>query len=584
MRSLSDAGDLRVLLATEGTYPFGPGGVSVWCDELVRGLAETDFYVMAIAMNPFVESLFAFPPNVLEVQAIALWGIQDPSENTPGLLFSEFLLSRQRTTDEVVIRVFLPILEDFLEALFAEDPDLDEVGRVLAAMHRYFQVHDYKVTWRHHAVWDRFSRAIRRVVAEGRLPEPSVHEQVQGLGWIYHFLMVLDVPLPAVDLVHTSAAAFCGLLGVVSKLERGTPYLLTEHGVYLREQYLSVSRSSMSGFAKRFLLALVRLVVRTNYHFADRVAPVCAFNARWERRLGVPAERIEVVYNGVSPSVFHPALPGDPSARRDEVHLEIVSVARSDPNKDLETLLRALAIVHAREPRAHLSVYGSVSVPSYHERMLALRRELGLEEVVTFQGHVDTVADLYRTADVVVQSSVSEAFPYAILEAMMSGASVVATEVGGTGEALGDAGILVPSRDPARLAAGILTLLGDPALRARVGEAARNRALDFFVRDQAIDAYARLYARLARRERLAAPDQAADRALLLARAYALERAGFPVAALDQFWRAVRRAPGASGTALILAEIARIESGLGLGDRARVRLVSAWILEQAQKSA
>lgn len=584
MRNTEALGDLRVLLATEGTYPFAPGGVSVWCDELVRDLAETEFHVMAIAMNPFVASRFAYPPNVAEVQAVALWGIQDPSENIPGLLFSEFLLSRQRTTDEAVNGIFLPLLGEFLQALWTDDPDLDAIGQVLGAMHRYFQVHDYKVTWRHGAVWDRFTREVRAAVSDGALPEPSVHELVQALGWIYHFLVVLDVPLPAVDLVHTSAAAFCGLLGVVSKLERGTPYLLTEHGVYLREQYLSVSRSSMSGFAKRFLLALVRLVVRTNYHFADRVAPVCAFNARWERRLGVPADRIEVVYNGVSPAVFHPAGPGDPRPDPANDRLEIVSIARSDPNKDLETLLRAMAIVHAREPGAHLSIYGSVSVPAYHERMLALRVDLGLEEAVTFQGHVDVVADLYRTADVVVQSSVSEAFPYAILEAMMSGCSVVATEVGGSGEALSDAGILVPSRDPARLAIGILTLLEDPSLRARLGEAARSRALGLFRKDQAMAAYASLYDRLARGARRLAPDEAAVRSLLLARAYALERAGVPVACLDQFWRAVHRAPDAPGTAAILAEIARVEMGLGLRDRARMRLVHAWVLEHSRESA
>lgn len=564
----------RVLLTTEGTYPYFQGGVSVWCDTLVRELDEIDYRVLAIATSPYVQAVFTFPTNVQDVQAFPLWGIRDPAENRRDFAFSSLLLRKQRTTAHVAETLFVPPLRTFLDGLVADHPDVDAMGAAAAAMHRYFQTYDYLLSWRSEATFAAFKAWLLECVATGRLPEPSVFDLVQGLGWLYHFLMVLDVPIPAdTELVHSSAAAFCGLIGVVAKLQYGIPYLLTEHGIYLREQYLAVGRSDMGPFGKRFLVAVVRAVVRMNYHHADRIAPVCAFNTRWERYLGAPADRIEVIYNGVSPEVFTtgPApsrAPGDP--------LELVSVARSDPNKDLETLLRAVAVARRATP-VRLRVFGSVTVPEYHAKVLALRAELGLEDVAEFVGHTSDVARVYRDADVVVQSSVSEAFPYALIEAMMTGAAVVATEVGGSAEAVGTAGILVPARDPEALAEAIVLLARDPALRARLGEEARERALTLFHRGRSVGEYRRAYRTLMRRRPRALPARR-DGLLALERAIALRRAGHPLPALDQLHRALRGAPGPAASAL-LAMIASIERQLGDARRADAHLVAAWLADR-----
>lgn len=567
----------RVLLVTEGTYPYAQGGVSVWCDTLMRALPDVDYRVLAVTTSPYVQTVFAFPENV-DVQGFPLWGIRDPAENRRDLTFSALFLRKQRTTARVVEELFVPPLRTLLEGIACEEPDAEAMGRSVAAMHRYFQTYDYLLSWRSESVFATFKAWLLATVGRGALPEPSVFDVVQGLGWLYHFLMVLDVPIPQdTELIHSSAAAFCGLVGVVGKVQYGIPYLLTEHGIYLREQYLSVGRSTMGSFGKRFLVGVVRAVVQMNYHHADRLAPVCHFNTRWERYLGAPEDRIEVIYNGISPTVFSPApTPAAPSGR-----LEIASVARSDPNKDLETLLRAVALARPRMPGPFcVRIYGSVTVPEYHQRVLALRHELDLTDVVEFAGHTTDVARVYREADVVVQSSVSEAFPYALIEAMMSGAAVVATEVGGSAEAIGSAGILVPARDPAALADGLLLLARDGALRVRLGEEARERALTLFHRDQSIGSYRRLYRRLMH-ARVGAGAAALPRSQVLAldRAQALRRAGHPVAALDQLYRAIGVHPRAAGTAALLAMVADIERSLGDSRRADAHLVAAWLAER-----
>lgn len=481
----------HVLLATEGTYPFHQGGVSTWCDALVHRLPDVDFTIFAIAMNPYVSVQFNLPPNVDRIVAVPLWGMQDPSEHRDELAYSEIFLQKQRTTSHEVHTLFLPSFQQFLDGISGDQPG--GIGEALASMYRFFRTFDYHTTFKAQAVWDLYKAWVLGASRRGLWHEPSIFESVQGLGWIYHFLTVLNTAIPSADVVHSSAAAFCGMVGMVAKIEFGTPYILTEHGVYLREQYLAIGRSNMTPFSKRFLIALVKAISRENFYFSDELAPVCAFNGRWERVLGADGTKIRVIYNGVSKDVFYPSPTPDRARRSETAPIEILSVARIDPNKDLETLLRAVHLVKAFKIPVHVRVLGSVSVPDYHDRIIALRRELGLEDTVELAGHSEDISAAYRDADLAVQSSVTEAFPYSVLESMMSGTPMVATDVGGTREALGSAGILVPSRDPGKLAMGIALLAQDEDLRRKLGRAARERALQHFEISQTMQSFFNLY-------------------------------------------------------------------------------------------
>ncbi len=481
----------HVLLATEGTYPFHQGGVSTWCDALVHRLSDVDFTIFAIAMNPYVSVQFDLPSNVDRIVAVPLWGMQDPSEHRDELAYSEIFLQKQRTTSHEVHTLFLPSFQQFLDGIAGAEPG--GLGESLASMYRFFRTFDYHTTFKAQAVWDLYKAWVLGASRRGLWHEPSIFESVQGLGWIYHFLTVLNTAIPSADVVHSSAAAFCGMVGMVAKIEFGTPYILTEHGVYLREQYLAIGRSNMTPFSKRFLIALVKAISRENFYFADELAPVCAFNGRWERVLGADGDKIRVIYNGVSQDVFYPHPTPRPAARSETSPIEILSVARIDPNKDLETLLRAVHLVQSFKIPVHVRVLGSVSVPDYHERIIALRRELGLEDIVELAGHSEDISSAYRDADLAVQSSVTEAFPYSVLESMMSGTPMVATDVGGTREALGSAGILVPSRDPGKLAMGIALLAQDEDLRRKLGRSARERALQYFEISQTMQSFFDLY-------------------------------------------------------------------------------------------
>jgi hypothetical protein len=128
------------------------------------------------------------------------------------------------------------------------------------------------------------------------------------------------------------------------------------------------------------------------------------------------------------------------------------------------------------------------------ERCRAEAAELGLGEQATFEGRVPDIREAYAAGHVFVLCSISEGFPYSLIEAMACGRACVGTDVGGVSEALGDdAGLIVPPRSPAALAGACVRLLRDDGLRRTLGAAARARSVEHFTVDRAVSAFDELY-------------------------------------------------------------------------------------------
>ena len=476
---------LSVLMTTEGTYPYSAGGVSTWCDALLRNTPDVRWTLLPLTMNPHVEQTYEPPQNVRRVLNVPLWGIEEPAEFIQDIPFAQLYDRKRRTTAEAITAGFLPHFTRLLGVICGNPADSETFGRTLVAMEDYFRVHDYNETFKSRVVWEEFKR-----VVEVSTFTPTVFDVTECLRWLYHFLIVLNVRVPKTSVTHSTAAAFCGIPCITAKVRHGTPMILTEHGVYLREQYLFLTRFRRLFFCKQFLLSLITAVVRANYHFADVVEPVCHYNTRWEVAHGTPQQKIRVIYNGVDPEQFaaSPKLHGEP---------HVVATARIDPLKDIETLLRVAARMKVTHPRVKFTVHGAVADETYYRRCLALRRHLGVEQSVTLGTATDDVAGAYRDADVVLLTSISEAFPYSVIEAMACEKAVVASDVGGVGEALEGCGVLVKPRDDERFAAEVARLLDDHHLRLRLGAKARARVMDEFRLDHTIDKYLDLYRTLA---------------------------------------------------------------------------------------
>ncbi|HIL57215.1 MAG TPA: DUF3492 domain-containing protein, partial [Rhodothermales bacterium] len=417
-----------VLLLTEGTYPFEGGGVTTWADVVLGGLPEIDVHLIAATGSTSIRVHKDLPEHVRSVQVVPLFGSAEPTEFTRyEEPFATTVLRRTRTTDETVERRFVPLLTQLLEALERPEAAGWAEARLLRDLNRYFLRHDHRASFRSAPAWRAFRDTLlaQEAAAGPDALAPTLGDLAQAMRWMYSFLLPITVAVPRTDVAHATLAGFAGLPGVIARLNYGAPLVVTDHGIYLRERYIAMAGADASFFLKRFLLRLVHLVSRVCYVVADQVSPVCDHNARWELRMGVTKDRIRTIYNGIDTDLFVPP-EAEPEGRRPTV----VTAARVFPLKDIETLIRACDVTRRRVPDVHFVVYGANWVDEpYTARCEALIDELGVREHFTFAGYYDTPSELYHEGDVFALSSISEGFPFSVIEAMACGRPVVATDV-----------------------------------------------------------------------------------------------------------------------------------------------------------
>jgi glycosyltransferase involved in cell wall biosynthesis len=216
--------------------------------------------------------------------------------------------------------------------------------------------------------------------------------------------------------------------------------------------------------ASRTLRLLDRVFLpRVDYYFgvSERL---CGY-AR--RALGIPAERIRLIRNGVH-------VPAD-TPRRPATPFTIVQVGRVIPVKNQLLALQMAVALRALVPDFRWLFVGGFTDPVYARKCQERARELGLEQCVRFLGARPDVAELLRTAHVGVLTSTYEGLPVALLEYMAAGLPAVVTDVGQCPTVLNESrgGWIVKQQDVSGFAAALAGLAQDAALAAEAGE--RNR-------------------------------------------------------------------------------------------------------------
>ncbi|MBV8551440.1 MAG: GT4 family glycosyltransferase PelF [Acidobacteriaceae bacterium] len=478
-----------VLMCTEGTYPYYTGGVSVWCDQLVRGLPDVDFRLFAITHAPNKKPIFPIHSNIMGINSVALWGTEEPG--CQGGSLSETYQRKARTTPEAVRNEFLTGFADALNCILEGGRRPQRLGNALLALHLYFQQFDYKKTMTSPEAWEVFLQLCRTASLAGSYL--TIHEATTCMRWMQRFCGLLAGTLPNADITHSSMAGLACVPGVLNKLQYGSPLIVTEHGIYLRELYLSLMRSGYSEACRRFLLAFHEAVVRMNYHFADRVTALGNFNRGWQIKLGAQEAKIVITPNGTDADRFRPK-PRPPNERP-----VVLTLARVYHLKGIEFLLRAAAIVRARVPAVLFRILGEVVDREYYEGCLNIIAEHGLKTAVEF-GATKDAAEALSDADIFCLPSISEGMPYSIIEAMFCERPIVSTDVGNISEMLGGTGIVVPPADPDSLARALLTLLeGEDAAfeyRKSLARSALQRAYSLYTTEKAVGRFSDLYTSL----------------------------------------------------------------------------------------
>ncbi|MER6820632.1 DUF3492 domain-containing protein [Streptomyces cellulosae] len=521
---------MRIGLLTEGGYPYVGGEGGVWCDRLVRGLDRHEFDVYAFSTGQAQEDAgwVELPPQVQRVRTAPLWTAEEDGvvhgrrarrrfTEHYGELAAALCAAPEPGTAE---KPLTAEADRFTNALHGLAELARDEGGLVAALRSEQAVRALESACR--------APGARRTAHEARVPDLlAVADHLEralrplSLDWYE------QDGLGAVDLCHAASGGVAAIPGLLARHFFGVPLLVTEYGVRLRTHYLT--RPDASPAVRSLLAAFHGLLTAETYRAASYLVPGNAHARRWQERCGADRAKLRTIYPGLDATPFtHVGEEDRPEDRKDREkgekgekgerrekreHAEphtLVWLGRVEPAKDLVSLLHAFAEVRAAEPGTRLRIVGRPSGPegeAYLGHCRALAAQLFPDEAdgphavgqnpVSFEElggpGAETTADVHAGGTVTVLSSVVEGFPVGLIEAMFCGRATVSTDVGAVVEVIGGTGLVVPPRNPRALAEACVSLLRDPDRRARLGEAARARALELFSVEQNVAAFHGLY-------------------------------------------------------------------------------------------
>jgi len=461
-------------MITEGTYPYAVGGVSSWCDVVISRLAQTEWDILPIvAGGRRWDQNYELPPNARLLRPIELWTQDPPPRRMPG----------RRRDGSVTIPTQL------VRGLIPWEGNLEQLTDALVQCRR--RPDEIRRGFRSRDAWERYVRALQHVLGlqhRDSAPAP-IYDAIDAARLyqvLYWVARTAAVRTPPCSLLHVTAAGWAAIPALIHKALHGTPLLLTEHGVYVREAYLASVRDASASLGERHMSTRIALgLTRAVYAAADMIAPVTDANGAWERGLGVDPAKIRVIPNGIDPPG---GLTRAPNSRK------VIALGRIDPLKDVQTLLLVAAEVTRRMPEARFEHWGPATPGEelYAQACERMHAQLGLEDRFRFMGGTSDPHGAIRGGDLLLMTSISEAMPMTLLEAMAQGRPTVATAVGGIPGILRGCGIVVPPGDVHALAGAVVTLLRNPRLAAELGRRGHHRLHERYTLDRCTKDYRKL--------------------------------------------------------------------------------------------
>jgi glycosyltransferase involved in cell wall biosynthesis len=280
------------------------------------------------------------------------------------------------------------------------------------------------------------------------------------------------------DIIHTHLS-YANILGLICGYFVGIPVISTLHSTGHRLEQGNYIRDHLENI-------LLRL-------FAKRIIAV-GYKVEETYRSRIKNRVIDIIPNGVDvPLPLSPAqrLRVRKSITDNHTDLILISVGRLDYPKAYDDLILAFADYHALHSDTILVIVGDGPLFPVIKKQVS---DLQLNSCVQLVGARDDVPQLLAASDIYVSSSIWEGLPMAILEAMMAGLPIIATNVGDIPRMVTpDIGILVPPRQPNKIVEGLDRLTQAPKLRHKMGMAAQEHAIKNFSADKWIDRIVNVY-------------------------------------------------------------------------------------------
>ena len=494
-----------VCLLLEGTYPYLPGGVSSWVDQIVRGMPDLSFSLYYLGNQKAMRGTphYKLPENVISLSEVYLYDKLSAAELTPGKM------------PEKITRALYQTLHSFLTAN-NDAVRITKFWELIRCLDAAGGKYTFGNLCKDFEAWELQVEIYKKLAAAESFIDFFWTTRFLPLP-IWHLLSARR-ELPAARVYHSVTTGYAGLIGAIAARKFEAPYLITEHGIYNNERLAEISRADwiyeaentvfryaegLSVF-KRLWVEFFFFISRVAYRSADLVFALYQGNATLQIEYGAEAHKMEVLPNGIEPHKFDEALHrrSERLKTRSDKHY-IGFIGRVVTIKDVKTLIRSARILSQNVPGAVVQIIGPTNEDQeYFEECQAMVSELGLQQVVLFLGS-QNILKVLDQIDVMILTSVSEGLPLVILEAFSAGIPVVATDVGACREliygrtpedqALGPAGIVTRVSSPAETAAALQNMLTNPELLREMGVAGRHRAERYYTQKALLARYHQVY-------------------------------------------------------------------------------------------
>jgi glycosyltransferase involved in cell wall biosynthesis len=465
-----------ICLITEGTYPFEIGGVSSWVHHILKYYAtEFTFTIVALTAGKKTEAdkRFTVPDNVIAVRNLDLFDYTAIKNAKP----SKFSSVEEK---QIYSNLHKIAVSSFRKGYFNE-----EERQLLKDI-----LHNYK---------EGFFKHFMKVENGFKLFSQIYNEKHGKDGFINYFynwrtihlviwrVFMLINELPKAKIYQAPGTGFAGFLACMMTELYDKPSLITEHGIYMQEREMDLNSADTKWLSDTYMRDMWREFYKalTKYQY-ERVTTLITANYNnvpIMEEYGADPKKVRVIPNGIKLEQFT-------KLRRTRLTTSapvIGMVGRISVVKDIKTFINVATFVKEYCPDLQAYLVGPMD-EDYYQECLALREILNAQDYVTFTGRVESLDDYLKKFDIVLLTSVKEAMPLSVMEAMASGLPVVATNVGACDEMLlgfgddnlGQAGYVTAVMDSQALAMKTLHLINNPKLANKMAQTGIKRVEKYY--------------------------------------------------------------------------------------------------------
>lgn len=469
---------MKICIIAEGSYPYITGGVSSWIHQLVLNLPEHEFIILTLMPDSKKKGQFKYllPKNIKNHHEYFL----DELINTKGKWNKKLKLSGEELEQLRKLLSFEKVNWDLIFTMFQKLKKFNLTGADIQKSYTFYKEMQtaYKNNYSH-------------------IPFTSAYWTLKSMYIILFQLLLED--FPEADIYHAVSTGYAGFIGAIASKLYNKSFILTEHGIYTREREEEIIKASwVRGNLKDMWIKYFYQISDCAYDGADKVISLFDYNREIQVEIGCPREKTEVIPNGVKVKDFE-EIALEVGNRKNERGINVGSVVRIVPIKDIITMLEAFSIVNKTIDNINFYIMGPFDEePEYYEECRRYRDYLGLYNV-RFTGKVD-VKEYLKIMDLLVLTSISEGQPLVILEGFACKIPFVSTNVGnckqlilGDKDDFGPAGRVTRVMDSTSIADAIVELCNDNEKRKQCGEAGYKRVREFYTFESFIDKYKEIY-------------------------------------------------------------------------------------------